>query len=64
MGCLLVVLIWLVLEAIYFGMVAGIVWLICWAFGVAFIGWKICFGIWLVISLLSMIFKSNVTVKK
>lgn len=31
--------------------VAGIFWLICWAFGLACFSWKIAFGIWLVLLL-------------
>lgn len=32
--------------------VAGIFWLICWAFGLAWFAWKTAFGIWLVLLLL------------
>lgn len=64
MGCLFAVLLIIVAVAISFLATAGIIGLICWAFGMAFIGWKICFGIWLILMLIGGAFKSNVTVKK
>lgn len=63
-GCLLAVLLFVVIYAVSFLATTGIIWLICWAFGVAFIGWKICFGIWLALMLISWAVKSNVNVKK
>lgn len=37
---------------------AGIIYLICWVFALTF-SWKLAFGIWLVMLLLSATFKST-----
>lgn len=46
-----------------FGVTALIVKGVCWAFGFVFT-WKLAFGIWLVIALVSSAVKSNVSVKR
>ena len=46
--------------AISFGISAALVYGICWAFNLTFT-WKIAFGVWLVLSLLSGFFKTIVT---
>lgn len=61
MGCLLAVLLLLITGAVSFLITAGIVWVICWAFGFLFT-WKLVIGIWAVLFLLRTVF--NVTVKK
>lgn len=61
MGCLLAVLLLLITCAVSFLITAGIVWVICWAFGFLFT-WKLVIGIWAVLFLLRTVF--NVTVKK
>ena len=38
---------------------AGILWLICWAFHGTWWSWRVCFGIWLLESLLTSIFSSH-----
>ena len=38
--------------------IAGFVWLICWAFGFAW-SWKLSIGVWAIIELLSMVFKQK-----
>lgn len=42
---------------------AGILFLICWCFQIAFT-WKLAFGIWLIILLLAGLFKSRVKIEK
>lgn len=61
MGCLLTILLFLITCTVSFLITAGIVWVICWAFGFLFT-WKLVIGIWTVLVLLKNIF--NVTVKK
>ncbi len=55
---LLAILLILVILAIEFVVDAGIMYLICLCFGLTF-SWKIVFGIWLVMVLLSGIFKGS-----
>lgn len=43
---------------------AGIIWLMCWAFSWTWWSWKTCFGIWLLMFLLSSTFKSVTHSKK
>lgn len=43
---------------------AGIIWLMCWAFSWTWWSWKACFGIWLLMFLLSSTFKSVTHSKK
>lgn len=61
MGYLLAVLLFLITCAISFLITAGIIWVICWAFGFLFT-WKLVIGIWAVLLLLKNVF--SVTVKK
>ena len=42
---------------------AGLIWLIAWAFDLIFT-WKAAFGMWLILLLVSGVFKSHVTVEK
>ena len=58
------VLLFLLFLAVSFFSTAGILWLINWAFGLNFWSWKVCFGIWLAISLLEGIFTTSVKVEK
>lgn len=44
--------------AISFGLTAGLVALVCFAFGLAF-SWKIALGIWVIIIILRSIFSSK-----
>lgn len=46
---ILLIIVFAVVEAASFGLVAGVFWLICWAFGLTIFSWKIAFGIWLVL---------------
>lgn len=62
-GCLAVIGIYILLWAISFLISAGVMWLICWAFAWSF-SWKIVFGIWLVMCLLTSIFKSTTHIHK
>ena len=74
MGCLTVLLIWAIFEALSFVFVGGLVWVLCWALpaiGIVTIGgwvvafsWKLVLVIWIVWSILLSIFKTNVNVKK
>lgn len=41
---------------ISFLLTSGIFWLICWAFALTF-SWKIAFGVWLIILIVSNIFR-------
>lgn len=52
---ILAVLIGLAIGAISFLVIAGILWLICWAFSLTF-SWKIAFGIWLILLILRWVF--------
>lgn len=61
MGCLVVSLIVLVCYALSFFGTALAVWVVCWAFSLAF-SWKIAIGIWVVLALLRTVF--HITVKK
>ena len=54
-GCLLVIGLVLLVAVLEFFATAGIIYLITLCFGWAF-SWKITFGIWLVIALLTTIF--------
>ena len=60
----LAILIFLLILTVSFFMTAGVLWLINWAFGLDFWNWKICFGIWLALSLLESIFKTSVKIEK
>ena len=57
MGWLTAIILFFIVEAISFAISAFIMKLICLCFGLAF-SWKIAFGIWLILSLLSAFFKS------
>lgn len=58
MGCLIIALLFLVLAGLEFLATAGIIYLITLCFGLAF-SWKITFGIWLIILLLTSIFRGG-----
>jgi hypothetical protein len=53
----------LVCTASFFA-TAGILWLINWAFGLSFWSWKVSFGVWLALALLSGSLKAHVEVKR
>lgn len=57
-GCLAAIILVIVAFAFSFLCTAGLIWLICWAFGLGF-SWKITFGIWLVLILARMVFKNS-----
>lgn len=63
MGCLGIIFILLGLLIVDFLFTSGIVWLVCFAFGLAF-SWKIALGIWAIVALLHSIFTVNVHTKK
>ena len=66
MGLLLVLLVLLIIAivlALDFFICAGLVWVICWAFGLVFT-WKIAIGVWVITLLLSGIFKATVNINK
>lgn len=63
MGCLLVFIIWLGIMIVDFLLTAGIVWLVCFAFGLVF-SWKMVLGIWAIIAILHSIFSKNIHVNK
>lgn len=63
LAVLIVVLIGLGLVGLSFLFSAGIIWLICWAFSLTFT-WKAAFGFWLLLLLVSGVFKANVKVEK
>lgn len=44
-------------------MTCGVVYLVCLCFGLEF-SWKIAVGIWIILSILKSVFKSNVNVSK
>ena len=54
---LLGILILLVSMALSFGVVAGIAWLICWAFSIHY-SLKVIFGVWIIWILLTNLIKS------
>lgn len=56
MGCLIVILTLVVVYGISFLLTAGIFSVICWAFSWTF-SWKIAVGVWLVLCLVSNLFK-------
>ena len=60
----LAILFFLLFLAISFFSTAGVLWLINWAFGLNFWNWKVCFGIWLALSLLEGIFTARIKVEK
>ena len=60
----LAILIFLLLLAVSFFATAGVLWLINWAFGLSFWNWKICFGIWLALSLLEGMFTTRVKIEQ
>ena len=55
---LLGILILLVSMALSFGVVAGIGWLICWAFSIHY-SLRVIFGVWIIWILLSNLLKSK-----
>ena len=55
---LLGILILLVSMALSFGVVAGIAWLICWAFSIHY-SLKVIFGVWIIWTLVSNLIKSK-----
>lgn len=57
-----ILLIILALALSFFG-TAGLVWLVCWAFGLAW-SWKIAIGVWAVICLVSSAVKSTIHTNK
>jgi hypothetical protein len=59
MGCLFIILTFLAVWAIEFLATAGVIYLITLCFGFTF-SWKIAFGIWLVIALLTTIYRKGV----
>ena len=58
MGCLIIMGFILAIASLEFLFTAGIIYLITWCFGLAF-SWKIAFGIWLVMLLLTSIFRGG-----
>lgn len=52
------ILLLVVAFVLSFAITSGVLWLICWAFGLVF-SWKIAFGVWLVLLLLSSFLKGN-----
>ena len=62
MGCLIALLIFIVAMVVDFLVTSGLVWLVCFAFGLIF-SWKVVIGIWAVVILLQAIFGKNVIVK-
>ena len=55
LGCLFIIFVIIVVLALNFGLVAGLVWIICWAFGFAF-SWKVVIGVYAVLCLFEMVF--------
>lgn len=53
--CIIIIIVGL---AISFAIVAGLYWVICWAFSLTF-SWKIAIGIWVIVTILRNIFKSS-----
>lgn len=53
----------LVYLALSFGFTSLLLYLACWAFGLAF-SWKIAFGVWVVMALIRSCFNSSITVNK
>jgi len=49
------ILIVLIAALSYLG-TAGLLWLVCWAFGWAWWSWKISFGVWVGMALISSLF--------
>ena len=60
-GCAVIIAIFLAILVLDFLCTAGLLWLICWAFKLAF-SWKVVFGIWAIIAILQAIFKPSVHV--
>lgn len=63
LGCLFALIILAVIGAVSWIATCGIIYLITLCFGWTF-SWAIATGIWLLMFLLSSVFKSNTTVKK
>lgn len=63
LGCLAAVLIFASVCGFSWILTCGLVYLITLCFGWTF-NWAVATGVWLVMWLLSSVFKSNVTVKK
>lgn len=63
MAALLFMVLALLILIISFSITSGMIWVVCWAFGLAF-SWRLAVGIWVVLIILRSIFKSNVNVKK
>lgn len=55
-AALVVFALWAFAEAISFLVIAGLFWLICWAFSLTFT-WKVAFGIWLIWTLIYTLIK-------
>ena len=62
MGCLIALLIFVTAIVVDFLVTSGLVWLVCFAFGLIF-SWRIVIGIWAVVVLLQAIFGKNVVLK-
>lgn len=57
---ILIILFALILS---FFITAGALYIICWAFSLVF-SWKMAIGIWILLNLLSGVFKTTITTKK
>lgn len=58
---IIIVILFLAIIAASFLATAGVLWLICWAFHWTWCGWRVCFGIWLLLAVLSSVFKANIS---
>lgn len=62
MKALITILIIAICLAISFFGTAGLVWVVCWAFGLSW-SWKIALGVWAVLCLISGAVKTTVSKK-
>lgn len=63
-GCGMAIVIALIILAallLSYLLTTGIIFLICLAFGKAWVGWKISFGIWLCLIVVSSVFSGTAT---
>ena len=54
---LIAILIIVVVFTLSFLVIAGMYWIVCWAFGMVF-SWQIAVGVWVVYTVLSSMFQS------
>lgn len=62
MNALIIILIIAICLAISFLGTAGLVWVVCWAFGLSW-SWKIALGVWAALCLISGTVKTTVSKK-